>query len=198
MIDGVSLTLLRGHVSERAHHDARFCVCSQRRCEGPCCVAGFQLGQLGETEVEDLDALVPGEKQVLRFQVTMNDPLLVRCSQPLCDLDSIVGRLADGQRPTSKPFAQRLSFEKFLDDVGRSLMLADVINSRNVWMVQSTCRLGLVLEAAKAVGILRNIAGQDLDGNVALQPLVSRPVHLPHPASAQRRQDLVGAETGPG
>ena len=53
-------------------------------------------------------------------------------------------------------------------------------------MVQSACRLRLVLEAAKPIGILRNVAGQDFDRDVALQPLVSRPVDLSHPARAQQ------------
>ena len=39
---------------------------------------------------------------------------------------------------------------------------------------------------------------QHLDRDFAPQPRVPRPVDLPHPARAQRRDDLVGPEAGPG
>ena len=39
---------------------------------------------------------------------------------------------------------------------------------------------------------------QDLDRDGALEPRVPRPVHLAHAAGADRREDLVGAETRSG
>ena len=47
-------------------------------------------------------------------------------------------------------------------------------------------------------GSLRQDARQDLDRDVPVQPLVPRPVDLSHPARAERREDLVGAEAGAG
>ena len=39
---------------------------------------------------------------------------------------------------------------------------------------------------------------QHLDRHLAPEPRVPRPVHLAHPARAERREDLVGAEASPG
>jgi hypothetical protein len=41
---------------------------------------------------------------------------------------------------------------------------------------------------------LRERGRQDLHRDMALQPLIPRPVHLPHPARANGREDLVRAE----
>ena len=56
--------------------------------------------------------------------------------------------------------------------------------------------LRLALEARERVRVLRQPLGQDLDRDRPAEPRVPRPVDLSHPARAQGRQDLVGAETG--
>ena len=54
----------------------------------------------------------------------------------------------------------------------------------------------LDLEAGEGAGIAPNVVRQNLDGDVAPEPRVPRPVDLAHPARAERGEDLVGAETG--
>ena len=48
------------------------------------------------------------------------------------------------------------------------------------------------------VAVVDEVLGQHLDRDVALEARVARAVHLAHAAGAERRQDLVRAETGPG
>jgi hypothetical protein len=38
------------------------------------------------------------------------------------------------------------------------------------------------------------LRGGDLDRDIPIQPRIVRAVHFPHPALANRREDLVGAE----
>jgi hypothetical protein len=45
------------------------------------------FGQHGEAEVEDFDPVLLGDHHVGRLEVTMDDPLLVRCGQGVGDLD---------------------------------------------------------------------------------------------------------------
>ena len=80
---------------------------------------------------------------------------------------------------------------------GRAVVGADVVDRRDVRVVQAARRLRLLLEAPQPVGVLRVRRRQHLDRDVALQPLVARPVHLAHPAGADRREDLVGTEPNP-
>ena len=51
----------------------------------------------------------------------------------------------------------------------------------------------LTLEPRQGFGICSEGLRQNLDRDVSLQLRVPRLVHLPHPARAQGREDLVGA-----
>ena len=48
------------------------------------------------------------------------------------------------------------------------------------------------------IGIGRQLRGQYLDGDLALQVRVGRPIHLPHSALAEERGHFIGAEPGAG
>jgi hypothetical protein len=50
------------------------------------------------------------------------------------------------------------------------------------------------LEAAHSIGIARKFVGKDLDGHVAFEPSIARPIHFAHAASAEQSYDLVRAE----
>ena len=64
-------------------------------------------------------------------------------------------------------------------------------------MVQRPDGPGLLLESAQAFRVRCHRLAQDLDRHLAPEPRVERPVDLSHPSRAERRQDLVGAETSP-
>ena len=65
-------------------------------------------------------------------------------------------------------------------------------------MAQSCERPGLPLEARDPLLVLGEPFGQHLDRHFALELGVARPVHLAHAAGAERRDDLVGAESSAG
>jgi hypothetical protein len=50
------------------------------------------------------------------------------------------------------------------------------------------------LEAREAHRVLRHASGKHLDRDLAIELRVARPLHLAHPARAEGRDDLVGAE----
>src|SRR5262245_58123318 len=55
----------------------------------------------------------------------------------------------------------------------------------------------LALEPSAGLGVFGQLRGQDLDGHVAPQPGVPRPVDLAHPTCSHRSDDFIGAQTGP-
>ena len=79
--------------------------------------------ELGEAEVEDLDAAVARDEEVLGLQVAVDDALLVRGGQAVRDLDRVVDRLARRQSAPPDARAQGLALEQLLDDVGRAVRL---------------------------------------------------------------------------
>jgi serine/threonine protein kinase len=78
---------------------------------------------------------------------------------------------------------------------GRRIL--DAVDGGDVLMIESGERPGLALESGEPVRILGEDLRQDLERHVAAQPVVARAIHQAHPAGAERRDDLVGAQAGP-
>jgi hypothetical protein len=58
------------------------------------------LHQLRQPEVQNLHPPVLGDEQVLRLQIAMHDPLLVRRRQPICHLHGIIDSFAQPDSTT--------------------------------------------------------------------------------------------------
>ncbi len=58
--------------------------------------------------------------------------------------------------------------------------------------------LGLALKPRDPLRVGGERRGQDLDGDVAIEPRVPRPIHFAHAAGSEGRDDLVRAEAGTG
>ena len=159
--------------------------CRRSRWEGSSPGAALLLmRELGEAEVEDLDAAVVRDEEVLRLQIPVDDPLLVRRGEPVRDLERVVGRLAGGELAAGQGRAEGLALEELLDDVGSAVYRSDVVDGGDVRVVENARRLGLLLEAAQAVGVLREGGRQDLDRDLAGETRVLRAVHLAHAPGA--------------
>ncbi len=196
-VGGPAADLLGGHVAERAHDDAGLRG-GGRGWEIGGLAPLFGVRQLGEAEVEDLHPAVVGDEDVLGLQVPVDDSLLVRGGEAVDDLERVVDRLALREAAAREGRAQRLAFEELLDDVGRAVVLADVVDGGDVGVVPDPGSLRLLLEAAQAVGVGGEGGGEDLDGDVAAEAWVLRAVDLSHAARADGGEDLVGAEPGAG
>jgi hypothetical protein len=61
-------------------------------------------------------------------------------------------------------------------------------------MIQAGNNFGFALESLTARRIVGEMRWENLDGDSAVQPRIPRPVHFPHPAHAERRDDLVGTQ----
>jgi hypothetical protein len=69
------------------------------------------------------------------------------------------------------------------------------VDRRDVRVIQRREGLGFTLEAREAVGVVRERLGQNLDRDVAIQLRVAGAEDLAHAAFADRRGDLVDAES---
>ena len=135
-VGGLAADLLGRHVAERAQDDAGLGAPGLRREVRPARVRALGLCQLGEAEVEDLDASVFGDEDVLGLQVAVDDALLVRGRQALGDLRRVVDRPCAARSGRPRARAERLALEQLLDDVGRAVVLPDVVDRRDVGMVE--------------------------------------------------------------
>jgi hypothetical protein len=103
------------------------------------------------------------------------------------------------QRAASNPLGERLALDQFQDQrsCGRAVVggrFLDPVDGGDVGMVERREQLRFACEPCDAIGILRDGRRQDLEGDLASQPGVARPIDLTHPAGAERRQDLVRPE----
>ena len=189
--------LLRRHVADRSQHHAG----ARARGDGGV-LAGHRplVGphQLGEAEVEDLDAAVPGQEEILGLQIPVDDALLVRRRETMRHLARDVDGLADRQRACLQAVAQRLALEQLRDDVRSPVLVADVVDGEDVRVVERRGGLRLLREASQAVGIGRNAGGKDLDGHVAAEGRVAGAVDFAHSAGAEGGHNLAGSESRAG
>ena len=128
----------------------------------------------------------------------MDDALLVRGGETPGDLERVVHGLLRGDRAGFELPAQRLALEELHDGVGDAVLRSEVEDRQDVRMRERRDGLRLALEPGERVRIGGDGLREDLDRDVPVELPVPRPVDLAHPARAERREDLVGAETGPG
>ena len=100
----------------------------------------------------------------------------------------------EGEPLPRDPLGQAFAFDVFHREVVLAVVLADVVDLRDVGMPQAGGGPGLDLEAAD-VFRRRQVRGQDhLDGHGAVEGLLPRLVDHAHAAPADFFQELVGAE----
>ena len=162
------------------------------------CSPVSRSGLPGEAEVEQLHRAVGREEDVLGLQVAVGDLLVVRGGQAASNLRGDIDGLPRRQGAAGEPRAQRLAFEQLRHRVRRAIAVADVVNRQDVRMRERGHRAGLALEARERVRVGGHGRRHDLDGDVAFEPRVARPVDLAHAAGADGGQNLVRTETGTG
>jgi hypothetical protein len=150
--------------------------------------------ELGDAEVQQLHLAVRGEEDVVRLHVPVDDPTGVGGGEATGHLGCPFQRGAEGRPATGEAVAQRLSLEQLGDEVGRTLVLAEVVDRDEVGMVQRARKARLLLEAAHQLGVAREHLVDHLERDLPAEPAVACPVDLRHPAGAQGRQHLVGSD----
>lgn len=128
----------------------------------------------------------------------MHHAALVRSLQALANFNTVFQHLLGREWPPRQPVSQRLPFQKFHHQVVDAILMADIMQSANVGMVQSRYGAGFAIETLSGLGIVRQVAGQDFDRHRAVQACVLRSIHLAHAARTDRRKNLVRAETNSG
>ncbi|OFW47357.1 MAG: hypothetical protein A3J29_23325 [Acidobacteria bacterium RIFCSPLOWO2_12_FULL_67_14b] len=169
VIERLSLRLFRRHVTDRPQH---------RAGRGPGGIRRIGLHHLGDTEIQQLRRAAVDE-HIRGLQVTVQDALVVRGLEGAGDLD--------GQR--RRPIrCDRSMQRKALDVLHHEIVGADVVQRADMGMVQRGDGAGLALEAGDVARL------RALDGDRPVQAGVAGGPDFAHPALADERDDLVGAE----
>src|SRR5262249_8882683 len=138
-------------------------------------------------EVENLDDAVTSQHHVLRLDVAVHDPGLVRGGERGGDLRRDVEGGGRREPVAIQPLAQRLAVNELRDDVAASTRLADLPNPENredVRMVERGGGARLLLEAAHASGVPGELGGQQLERDLAAELRIFSQVNFAHPTRA--------------
>ena len=88
---------------------------------------------------------------------------------------------------------QRLAFDKLHREEAPILDITDLIDGDDVRVVERGGGARFLFEAAKRVGVARQLRTEQLHGDLSLEAAILREVHLAHAAAADEREDLVGS-----
>ena len=186
-------TLLRRHVRRRAH---------QRVAARHHRLGVQRLGQLGDAEVQELDALAAGklgigdQHDVVGLQVAMHHLTGMRGLQHRRDLTSNVQRIGRRQRSfaiDARP--QGLASQVFHRQIGDPLTgVAAVEDTHDAGMWDRVGGASFVEKARRGVLLLRDFGTQDLDGSLATDPVVHGLVHHAHAALADQACQAIVAD----
>ena len=124
----------------------------------------------------------------------MDDPLLVRGLERLPDLTRDGEGFVDRQGPLRDAFGERLALDELQHERRHAAGVFESVDPADVGMVQRREQLRLALESRQPFRIPGHRFRENLDGDIAVQLRVPRPVDLAHASRAERRQDFVGAE----
>jgi hypothetical protein len=114
----------------------------------------------------------------------VDDPLLVGLLERLGDLPGEVERLGRRDRPPGDALGQVLAPHVLEHEEAAAVHLLEAEDGPDVRVVEGGEELGLALEAPEALGVLRDLRGEELDRHRAAELRVLGPEDLAHAAGA--------------
>ncbi len=158
----------------------------------PCCVTGV----VRVAAAVSVAPVVSCEHDVGGLEIAMHHAAAMRFVQRVRNLRAQFQHLFQRQGALLETLRQRLALDALHHQIVDSVLMTDVVQHADVWMIQAGDGFCFALEPLLVYRIRRKLRGQNLDGNAALQPRITRTVHLAHSARTQRREDFVGPEFG--
>ena len=125
-----------------------------------------------------------GDLDVGRFQIAVNDAVLMRCFERIGNLMRDVQGLTDGDRPPGDPLGERVAVDELEYERGRTIPDFEPVDGADVRMVQRGQQPRLALEADAPLGIGREETREDFDRDIAPELPVACPIHLAHATHA--------------
>src|SRR5260370_31992522 len=110
------------------------------------------------------------------------------------DLRAVFQGLIEWERTLFQPLGESFTFDALHHQIIGAILLADVMERADVWMVQAGDGFRFAFEALLANRIRAELRGKDLDGDAALQPRIARPIDFAHSAGTERSSNLVRAK----
>ena len=147
--------------------------------------------QRGQSEVEDLDGAVPGDRDVPGLDVAVDDAARVRLGEPVENLRSDANGFLDRHGPTFDPFPKSLPVTVGHGDERPTVFgLADLVDRADVGVIQSGRGPGFPQKASLGSLFSAEVRRQELQRHEPVQLEVPGLVDHSHTALAEALEDL--------
>ena len=144
-----------------------------------------------QAEIENFQTSIGRDADVSRFQIAMDDALLVRECQSISELATKSNRVLRGQRTTNDVSGKRAALDVFHDEVVQAILAVKVMDRCDVGMICAReCKRLTPKTTSRRPG-QRLARRQHLDGDVPLQAFVPCEVDDPDPAGTNLLHDPV-------
>ena len=154
--------------------------------------SGLGRGHPGNAEVGHLDAAVLENHDVVGLDVPVDDPAAVGMLQCLGDLGGKVQRFPPVEDALLlHVLLQGDTVDELHDDIVHIVRMGHVVDIDDIGMREHGDGLGLGMEAAAKLRILRQLVLEDLDGHQPVEPVTPRLIHHGHAAGSDHFQNLV-------
>ena len=130
---------------------------------------GGCLRPLDDAEIRQIGLAVGIEEDIRRFDVAMDHASPVSFVQRGRDPASHSDALRHGQRGLGQLLAKRTARHEAHDQVGLSLFLSNVIDRDDRRMLEARDGLGLALEPGAEFRIVKEIFGEDFEGDLSVE-----------------------------
>ena len=132
-----------------------------------------------------------GDEDVRGLDVAVDDALRVGSIESVGYLDRERKQRVSFQRAAGDHVLQREAVEKLHGDEALAFVLADFVDGADVRMVQRGSGAGLAAKTFESLWVLRDVVGEELEGDKAAQGGVLGLVNNAHPAAAQFFDDAI-------
>ena len=154
---------------------------------------GEGLEDLGEPEVEDLHRVGAADHDVPRLEVAVDDAALVGGGDGVRERDGDLQEAVEGDPAGDDEGRERVALDELHREEEHALGFDDRVDGDDVRVAEGGDGLGLALEQGAAGRVVGDALGQDLDGDVAVEPEVAGPPDDAHAALAELvDQEIVG------
>jgi hypothetical protein len=145
----------------------------------------------GQAEIENFGVAAIGDEKICGLDVTMDDAFGMRSVERVGNLDAEIKQRFHIERTAVNAVFQRHAFEKFHDDEGASIVLADLVDGADIGMIQRGRGAGFAAETFERLRITDEIFGKEFDGDEAAEFGVFGFVDDTHASAAEFFNDAV-------
>ena len=145
----------------------------------------------GDSKIRDFDVVRFGQIDIGRFDIAMNDSEIMRVGQSFADLPNQIQFLRDRQIFRAFEIRQVAAFQQFHHDVWLLFGIIKFENCDDVGMRKSCNRARFFFEHGQELRIARCRTGNQLDGDIAVQPRIVSLVNSAHRAMSELLQHLI-------